>query len=313
MKRLIAALLCAALCLALSGCGSRAPESGNKLSFKSAASYKNLKKLDGQTVEISGYMATSSPVDGSFFFLMNLPYQSCPFCKPNTSQLSNTMEVYPKKGRSFDYTNQAVRVVGTLEVAPSEEEPFTDEYGYEFNFKVVDAEYYIISGEEMGERMALWQKLAQADIVNDIYGMYDYLNFLCSWDTYYVNNYTDENGDPQPGYYLYAADAMHAIKTEGAQFNYGYKDGYFDGIVKSIEKIDATEFADLIENVKQAKELGEYALGELESGHYTKEFKYVEKFDNSDYVYTLDKSEELNSRWDELYGRFADWLGSWEM
>ena len=34
----------------------------------------------------------------SFMFLMNLPYQSCPFCVPNTSQLSNTMEVYPKKG-----------------------------------------------------------------------------------------------------------------------------------------------------------------------------------------------------------------------
>ena len=313
MKKFAAAMLCAALCLALASCGASAPEGGAKLSFKSAASYDTLRKLDGQTVEISGYMATSSPVDGSFFFLMNLPYQSCPFCKPNTSQLSNTMEVYPKKGRAFDYTTQAIRVVGTLEVAPSEEENFTDMYGYEFNFKVVDAEYYIISGEEMGERMALWQRLAQADIVSDIYGMYDYLYFLCAWDTFFVNSYTDANGDQQPGYYLYATDALHAIQTDGAQFNYGYREGYFEDIIASIEKIDPKEFSDLTDNVKEARELAAYALAELEDGHYTKEYKYVEKFGTSDYVYTLDKSEELNRRWDELYGGFADWLGSWEM
>lgn len=68
-------------------------EDATKLSFKAASGYDYLKSLDGQTVTISGYMATSSPVDGSFMFLMNLPYQSCPFCVPNTSQLSNTMEI----------------------------------------------------------------------------------------------------------------------------------------------------------------------------------------------------------------------------
>ena len=66
-------------------------ENVTKLSFKAASGYDYLKTLDGTAVTISGYMATSSPVDGSFMFLMNLPYQSCPFCVPNTSQLSNTM------------------------------------------------------------------------------------------------------------------------------------------------------------------------------------------------------------------------------
>ena len=88
-----------------------APSDVIKLSFKDAAGYDYLKTLDGQTVTINGYMATSSPVDGSFMFLMNLPYQSCPFCVPNTSQLSNTMEIYPKKGEAFSYTSQAVNEV----------------------------------------------------------------------------------------------------------------------------------------------------------------------------------------------------------
>ena len=114
-------------------------EDAIKLSFKAAAGYDYLKTIDGKKVTISGYMATSSPVDGSFMFLMNLPYQSCPFCVPNTSQLSNTMEIYPKKGETFSYTAQAIRVVGTLEVCESEDKPFTDKYGYEFCCKIVDA------------------------------------------------------------------------------------------------------------------------------------------------------------------------------
>ena len=42
-----------------------------KLSFKSAASYEYLQTLNNKQVTINGYMATSSPVDGSFIFLMN--------------------------------------------------------------------------------------------------------------------------------------------------------------------------------------------------------------------------------------------------
>jgi hypothetical protein len=171
-----------------------------KLSFKEASGYDFLNRLDGQQVTISGYMATSSPVDGSFMFLMNLPYQNCPFCVPNTSQLSNTMEVYPKNGEVFAYTSQAIKVVGTLEVAESEDEPFTDKYGYEFNYKIVDATYTIIKAEDLSEEMALWQKIAESDIVNDIYRMYDYVNFLCYWNTYFVEAYTTEDGQQVQGY-----------------------------------------------------------------------------------------------------------------
>ena len=112
------------------------PKDAIKLSFKSASGYEYLKSINGKTVTINGYMATSSPVDGSFMFLMNLPYQSCPFCVPNTTQLSNTMEVDPKKGNSFDYTAQAIKIVGKLVVAEDPEKPFTDKYGYQFCCKI---------------------------------------------------------------------------------------------------------------------------------------------------------------------------------
>lgn len=313
-KRILAMLFAGIMILSLAGCGSsEKTDEITKLSFKAASGYDYLKTLDGTQVAISGYMATSSPVDGSFMFLMNLPYQNCPFCVPNTSQLSNTMEVYSKKDEPFGYTNQAIKVVGTLKVADSADKPFTDKYGYEFNYKVVDASYTVIQAEELSENMALWQKIAETDVVNDIYNMYDYVNFLCAWNTYFVNSGTDENGNEIPGYYLYAADAEHFIKADGAQYNYGYQDGYFDGIVSKIESVDPVAFADLVANIRAAEALAQKALSELENGNYTYELQYVEEFGTEDYIYTLNAGEELASQMDTLYTAFSNWLGSWEM
>ena len=308
-------MLCLAIVLVFSFAGCKQEKSGEitKLSFQAASGYDYLKTLDGTQVTISGYMATSSPVDGSFMFLMNLPYQSCPFCVPNTSQLSNTMEVYPKKGETFGFTNQAIKIVGTLEVAESEDKPFTDMYGYEFNYKIVDANYTIIQADELSEDMALWQKIAETDVVSDIYRMYDYVNFLCAWNTYCVNSGTDENGNVVPGYYLYPTDAVYLITTDGAQYNYGYKDGYFDSIISKIEAVDPNAFADLVANVRSAEVLAQKALAELENEHYTSEKKYLEQFGTEDLVYTLTIGEELKAEMQTLYSAFANWLGSWEM
>lgn len=311
-------LLLTLLAATFSGCKASGESGSNdggitKLSFKAASGYDYLKSLDGKSVTISGYMATSSPVDGSFLFLMNLPYQSCPFCVPNTSQLSNTMEVYPKKGDSFAYTTQAINIVGTLEVADSEEEPFTDMYGYEFNYKIVDATYSILQADELSEDMALWQKIAESDVVNDIYKMYDYVNFLCAWNTYCVNSYTDENGNTVPGYFLYASDAENYIYNDGAQYNYGYQEGYFDEIVQKIEAVDREAFSDLVANVRKAEALADKALAELENKNYTSEYQYVERFGTEDYVYTLNNGDELTAEMETIYAEFANWLGSWEM
>lgn len=312
MKTIALLLLLTMAAFVMCGC-EKSPEAPIKLSFKAASGYDYLKSINGKTVTISGYMATSSPVDGSFMFLMNLPYQSCPFCVPNTSQLSNTMEVYPKDGDAFGYTTQAIKVVGTLVVAEKENEPFKDRYGYQFNYKIVDATYTIIQAEELSADMALWQKIASSDVVSEIYAMYDYLNFLCAWNTYYVNSYTDEDGKTVPGYYLYASDAMNFLTMEGAQYNYGYQEGYFDGIVRKIEAVDPNAFKDLVDNIRKAEALAKKALAELENGNYTYELQYIEMFDNEDYVYTLNIGEELQQQMQTIYDEFANWLGSWEM
>ena len=36
-------------------------------------------------------------------------------------------------------------------------------------------------------------------------------------------------------------------------------------------------------------------------------------FDTNDYVYTLNKGDELSSEMDAIYLEFSNWLGGWEM
>lgn len=313
-KLFLLLLIFAVALSSLFGCAdNESTDEAVKLSFKSAAEYDYLKTLDRKPVTINGYVATSSPVDGSFIFLMNLPYQSCPFCVPNTSQLSNTIEVYPKKGDSFGFTNQAIKVTGTLVVAENEDEPFTDEYGYTFNYKIVDADYTVISGDELSSDMELWQKIASSDIVSELYKMYDYINFVCAWNTYYVNSYTDKDGNRVDGYYLWPADAKGYVFNDGAQYNYGYKEGYFDSLVNKITSIDPDAFSDLVDNVRAAEALSKKAIKELEDGNYTSEYKYIEMFEKEDYVYTLNKGNELKSEMDTVYSAFSNWIASWEL
>ena len=130
---------------------------------------------------------------------------------------------------------------------------------------------------------------------------------------YFVNNYTDANGVAHAGYYLYASDAENYIYKDGAQYNYGYKEGYFDSIVAKIEAVDKAAFADLVANVRKAQSLANEALAELENKNYTSEYKYVEKFGKEDYVFTLTRGEELQRKMSEVYTEFSNWLGSWEM
>lgn len=283
-----------------------------KLSFKSTLSYDYLKSINGKNVTINGYIATSSPVDGSFIFLMNMPYQSCPFCVPNTTELSNTIEVYPKSGKRLSYTASAVKVKGTLMVAPSVDKFFTDRYGYQFNFKIVDAEYEVLSSEEMGADFAVWESFSQSGVIDEIYKMYDYVDFVCKWNEYYYDNRTDSNGNLIKGFYFNATDAKRYI-NEGA-LKYATDPEYFDKLVKRVEEIDKNAFSQLVENIRQAEELSKRALDKLNKGDYSQgELQYIEKFDITDYIYTINGGEELKQELNKIYEGFESWLGSWEL
>lgn len=303
MKKLISISLSIILIFSLfTACGdneTKAPSS--TLSFSQANSVEEMQTLDGETVTIIGYMSTLSPITGSFMYLMNLPYQSCPFCVPNTTQLSNTMAVYAKDGDSFEFTDRAIKVVGTLEFGD-----YTDEYGYEYAYRIKDATYTEVDTREMSEKLQLWQQLASTDVISDVYNMYEYINFLCFWPTYTAE--FDAGKD-----YLYPSDALHFITTDGAQFNYGYQEGYFEKMIATIKEVNETQFTDLIANIEKAQTFALEVLTAIENEEYQATTEYAGAFGDGRSQYKMNNADSYEEKMTEIYGEFADWLAEWEL
>lgn len=300
MKKILAISLAAALLL-LAGCSGAAPgeEGATALKFTDAVSLETLTALDGKTVSIVGYMATLSPLSGKFLYLMNMPYQSCPFCVPNTTQLANTMAVYAPEGQTFGYTDQAIRVTGTLRI-----EDYTDEYGYVYNYRIADASYEIVDLAALSEDYALWQSIASDGVVAEINSMFDYLHFLCQW-TEYQSGYTDDDGS-EVVYFLYPGDVEMYLQDTGP---YGYAqeagEDYFPGLIERIRAISANDLEDLVTIVESAQQVAATALSELRAGNYT--------YDSAADKCALQKNEELYNAWYDAYSQFALWLAKWEI
>lgn len=138
MKKFFIYLMMLLLVFAIVGCDSEdhKDEGVKRIRFKDKLTIEQLKPYDGKKVSIIGFMATVSPLNGKYIYLINMPYQTCPFCVPNTTELANTIAVYAPEGESFPFVDVPIEVTGTLEIGN-----FTDEAGYSYSFRIVDASY----------------------------------------------------------------------------------------------------------------------------------------------------------------------------
>lgn len=134
-----------------------------ELKFKDMIDVTEIEKLDGKKVKMIGFFAQSSPLDGSMVYLMNMPYQNCVYCLPNTTQLMNTMAVFPKQGKEIKFTDLAVEVTGTIKF-----EDYTDEMGYSYNYRIVDAEFKLADVDSMSEEIKIYTDLVDKGFPNKI-------------------------------------------------------------------------------------------------------------------------------------------------
>ncbi len=299
MKKLIAlalALILAA-CL-LAGCGKGSAEV-QPLSFAESASLDTIKALNGKQVTLTGYMATLSPLSGEYIYLMNLPYQSCPFCVPNTQQLANTMAVYAAKNAKFAYTDRPIRITGRMEVGD-----FSDEYGYTYNYRIVDASYEAVDLSEVSSDYALYNALAEDGVIADVNAMFDYLLFICQW-TEYQGGYTDENGN-QLSYYLYPGDVENVLADDSA---YGYaaqaSADYYPGLIRRVRAVSADGLEDLVSILEAAQAVEQRARAELEDQQYS--------YDDEADKYELTHGQELSDLFYDVYGQFSQWLTRYQL
>ena len=153
-----------------------------EIKFKDMTYVSELKKLDGQEVTITGFMAQSSPLDGSIIYLMNMPYQSCVFCVPNTNQLMNTLAVYPKKTGSIEFTDLPVKVTGKLVF-----EDTTDEMGYSYNYKLIDAKVALADIEYLEDTVKIYTELVNqgftTEFMNALLEIYNVVNYSKSGES----------------------------------------------------------------------------------------------------------------------------------
>ena len=299
-KRIVAAIM-VMLVILLTGCGEKeqTEEKAALLSFSDSVSVERMQELDGKQVTIIGYMATMSPISGKFMYLMNMPYQSCPFCLPNTNQLTNTMAVYAPEGDTFEFTDQAIQVTGTLV-----NDDVVDEFGYSYNYRIKDARYEVVDLSTVSEEFVLWQAIATDGVINEIFDMFDYLYFLSQW-TEYQGLYTDDDGNVAD-FYMYPGDVYNYLQDDSA-YGYAdkYSDDYFPNLIARIRAISPDGLEDLVAIVEAADALTDVALQELYNENYT--------YDEAADKYTLNNAEALDNQFYEIYYQFLDWLARWEL
>ena len=300
MKRILSLILiCLMICPLFVSCSGGGP--AQLLSFAQAQSVEEMEKLDGKRVTIIGYMSTLSPVSGKFMYLMNLPYQNCPFCLPNTTQLSNTIAVYAKSKDGFEFTDRAIRVTGILDFGN-----YTDEFDFQYSYRIKDATYTVLDTSDMPEELRLWQQLASTDVISEVYSMFDYVEFLWHWPSYTAM--FEEGKD-----YLYPSNALYFVETDGAQFNYGFREGYFDKMIGTINEVDPEAFAELTAIVERAKELADRAYGALKNGDYYTTKEYDNVFGDGRLQYKMNDADAFAAEMKSVFASFSTWLAAWEI
>ena len=136
---------------------------------------EEMKALDGETVTMRGYMGLYSPLDGAEIYLMDLPYQSCPYCMQTDTSLVNTMTVVAPEGTKFAFTEMPIEVVGKVKY----EEGYVDEAGYSYNYRIVDATVKEIEAEALPENVQMYAEVIGTGLVTEVVALYDEAYMMC--------------------------------------------------------------------------------------------------------------------------------------
>ena len=77
-KKAVALISTIVMVVTLGGCSStklQEVDGVTELKFKDTIKTSELKKIDSKKVSMIGFMSTSTPLNGEYTYLMNMPYQ----------------------------------------------------------------------------------------------------------------------------------------------------------------------------------------------------------------------------------------------
>lgn len=217
-----------------------------QIRFSDLVSLEDLKEYDNKVVTALGYLSPITSYDGSFGYLMNLPYQTCPYCVPSDTKITNTIAIFAKSGQKIQFTEAAVMVKGTLKL-----EPYTDAYGYSYNYRLIDVEIETADTSDLGEKIALYNKLAEEKILTNLMAILYSVD-----DNVFYDEYT-ANGSK------YERQIVDISKV--------------DTVIKNLEKFNAEDVSILNEVAKELKEIAQDTNDFIQKEEYEKILEYKDR------------------------------------
>ena len=247
MRRIFVVFLLICLCC-FTGCSEK--QDCTVLKFKSTNSSETISKLNGKQVSITGYISTLSPLSGEFAYLMNMSYQSCPFCVPGTSTINNTLAIYAGANDKIEFTDQPVTVVGTLETGE-----FVDEFGYEYGIRLNNVIVSKADVDKLSKAVKQYNLLAENGVIGQIYN-----SIMSADETVFYNYYKLEK--PQPV-------TMELIDTTKSTLEGYNKEGEYNQLVDTMSNL-----IELCNRVNKDIEVEDYSKfntyqKELQNVYYT--------------------------------------------
>jgi len=228
-----------------------------ELKFKNTNSDEYIRSLDGKKVTMTGYLSVLSPISGKFAYLMNMPYQNCPYCVPGTSAIYNTLAIYAKSNEKIEFTNEPVTVKGTLEIGN-----FKDEFEYEYSVRIKDAEVAKADVAKLSENILMYSAISQEGLVDDMNNAISAIDEIIYYDYYET-------------YYGISPDDL--VKFETVKI---------DKIISRLMAINATDYSDIIKVMREAKSLATTANSNLDSREYEKNKALQAELDNVFYGFS---------------------------
>ena len=208
LKKILSILLVVTLMFSLVACGSSETKKDEITQIKFSQSMEELKKLDNSKVEIKGFMSMLSPLNGELIYLMNIPLQNCPFCVPNTTTLSNTIAV---QGKNIEFTAQPVKIVGDLVF-----DNFSDSYGYQYDYRIENAEITVLDENEISENMKVYYTVNQEGFLEEVYFVLGCIDQVAFYREYgIIADTIDEYGEIPFEKYESIIKTLEALNSEG--------------------------------------------------------------------------------------------------
>lgn len=217
-----------------------------QIRFSDLVSLEALQTFKDKTVTAIGYLSPIAGYDESFGYLMNLPYQTCPYCLPSDTKITNTLAIFAKDGEQLQFTEAAVMVRGTLKL-----EPYTDEYGYSYNYRLIDVEIEEADTSDLGAKITLYNELAEKEILTRLMGTLYSVDDNVFYEEYIAQGYEYER---------------QLIDIAG-----------IDLLLADLSMFDSAEVSILVNTANKLKEIGTEVNKLLESEEYSKISEYKER------------------------------------